>query len=100
MQVKVGGRDLAQDVDTVRRTWESIGHRARLTVDANRGMTVADAVQFDRLTADIPFVLEQPCNTIEEMALLRGRLAHPVALDETSSCARSAKASPTGSPSR
>ncbi|GAA4890248.1 mandelate racemase/muconate lactonizing enzyme family protein [Actinomycetospora straminea] len=82
VQVKLGGRDLAQDVDVVRRTWEAVGHRARLAVDANRGMTVAHAVQFDRLTADIPFVLEQPCNTLAEMALLRGRLAHPVALDE------------------
>jgi L-alanine-DL-glutamate epimerase-like enolase superfamily enzyme len=82
VQVKIGGRDLAQDVDAVRRSWEAIGHRARLAVDPNRGMTVAHAVQFDRLTADIPFVLEQPCNTLEEMALLRGRLAHPIALDE------------------
>jgi L-alanine-DL-glutamate epimerase-like enolase superfamily enzyme len=82
VQVKIGRRDLAQDVDAVRRSWEAIGHRARLAVDANRGMTVAHAVQFDRLTADIPFVLEQPCNTLEEVALLRGRLTHPIALDE------------------
>lgn len=82
VQVKVGGRDLAQDVDVARRTWEAVGHRAGLTVDANRGMTVAHALQFDRLTADVPFVLEQPCNTLEEIALLRGRLVHPLALDE------------------
>ncbi|NMO90879.1 mandelate racemase/muconate lactonizing enzyme family protein [Actinomycetospora sp. TBRC 11914] len=83
VQVKIGGRDLARDVETVHRVWEAVGHRARLAVDANRAMTVAHAVQFDRLTADVPFVLEQPCNTLGEMALLRGRLTHPVALDET-----------------
>ncbi|GAA4847463.1 enolase C-terminal domain-like protein [Actinomycetospora corticicola] len=82
VQVKIGGRDLEQDVETVHRVWEAVGYRARLAVDANRAMTAAHALQFDRLTADVPFVLEQPCNTLGEMALLRGRLTHPVALDE------------------
>ncbi|MEJ2865514.1 mandelate racemase/muconate lactonizing enzyme family protein [Actinomycetospora flava] len=83
VQLKVAGRDLGEDVAAVRAVREAIGDRARLTVDPNRGMTVAHAIQFDRLTADIPFVLEQPCNTLEEMELLRGRLDHPVSLDET-----------------
>jgi L-alanine-DL-glutamate epimerase-like enolase superfamily enzyme len=82
VQVKIGGRDLATDVETVRAVWSAVGHRARLAVDANRAMTVAHALQFDRLVADIPFALEQPCDTLEEMELLRGRLAHPVYLDE------------------
>ncbi|GAA4805741.1 enolase C-terminal domain-like protein [Actinomycetospora chlora] len=82
VQLKVGGRDLARDVETVHRVGEAIGHRARLVVDPNRGMTVAHAVQFDRLCADVPFVLEQPCNTVDEMGQLRGRLQHPVSLDE------------------
>ena len=82
IQVKIAGRDLTQDVDTVRRVSETIGDRARLVVDPNRAMTVAHAVQFDRLCADLPFVLEQPCNTVEEMEQLRGRLHHPVFLDE------------------
>lgn len=82
VQVKIAGVDLAADVDTVRAVWDAVGHRARLAVDANRAMTLAHALQFDRLCADVPFVLEQPCNTLEEMELLRGRLHHPVALDE------------------
>lgn len=45
-------------------------------------MTMAHALQFDQLCADIPFLFEQPCTTIEEMELLRGRLHHPVVLDE------------------
>jgi L-alanine-DL-glutamate epimerase-like enolase superfamily enzyme len=36
----------------------------------------------DRLCSNVPFVFEQPCNTIEEVATLRGRLCHPVYLDE------------------
>ena len=82
VQVKIGGRDLGRDVETVARVWEAVGHRARLAVDANRAMTVAHALQFDRLTAELPFSLEQPCNTVEEMESLRGRLCHPVFLDE------------------
>ena len=82
IQVKIAGSDLAQDVDTVRRVGDAVGGRARLVVDPNRAMTVAHAVQFDRLCADLPFVLEQPCNTVEEMELLLGRLHHPVFLDE------------------
>lgn len=83
VQVKIAGRDLADDVAVVRAVREAIGDRVRLAVDPNRGMTAAHTLQFDRLTADIPFALEQPCNTLEEMELLRGRLHHPVYLDET-----------------
>ena len=82
VQVKIAGRDLAEDVEVVRAVWAAVGHRARLAVDANRAMTAAHALQFDALCADIPFALEQPCNTLEEMEMLRGRLRHPVYLDE------------------
>ena len=82
VQVKIGGRDLATDVRTVRAVREAVGDRARLAVDPNRAMTMAHALQFDRAVADVPFVLEQPCDTLEEMELLRGRLHHPVSLDE------------------
>jgi len=35
-----------------------------------------------KLCFDVPFVFEQPCNTMEEVATLKGRLVHPVYLDE------------------
>jgi 4-hydroxyproline betaine 2-epimerase len=82
LQLKVGGQDVARDVETIRAVRDAIGDRARLVVDGNRAMTTAHALQVDRLCADIPFVLEQPCNTLEEMEALRGRLSHPVYLDE------------------
>ncbi|MCD2190484.1 mandelate racemase/muconate lactonizing enzyme family protein [Actinomycetospora soli] len=82
VQLKVGGRDLDRDVESVRATWDAIRGRARLAVDANRAMTAAHALQFDRLCADVPFTLEQPCAPVEEMESLRGRLVHPVFLDE------------------
>lgn len=82
VQLKIGGHDLDRDVETVARVWETVRGRARLAVDANRAMTAAHALLFDRLCSSIPFTLEQPCNTVEEMEALRGRLTHPVFLDE------------------
>lgn len=83
LQIKVGGKDLEQDVETVRKVWEAVGHRVRFAVDGNRGMTAAHALQLDLLCEAIPFVLEQPCNTIEENRGLRGRIRRPLYLDES-----------------
>ncbi|MDT3380069.1 mandelate racemase/muconate lactonizing enzyme family protein [Labrys neptuniae] len=83
LQVKIGGRSLEQDVATVRKVWEAVGFNARIAVDGNRGMTVAAAMQLSHLCQSIPFVLEQPCNTMEEIATLKGRVSHPIYLDES-----------------
>ncbi|RWF35674.1 mandelate racemase/muconate lactonizing enzyme family protein [Mesorhizobium sp.] len=83
LQVKIGGRNLEEDVAVVHKVWEAVGYKARLAVDGNRGLTVAAALHLDRLCQQIPFVFEQPCNTIEEIATLRGRVTHPVYLDES-----------------
>ncbi|WP_245520222.1 MULTISPECIES: enolase C-terminal domain-like protein [unclassified Mesorhizobium] len=62
------------------KVWEAVGYMARIAVDGNRGLTVAAAIHLDRLCQEIPFVFEQPCNTMEEVATLRGRVSHPVYL--------------------
>ncbi|CAN7591410.1 mandelate racemase/muconate lactonizing enzyme family protein [Mesorhizobium sp. LjNodule214] len=82
LQIKIGGHNLEQDVATVHKVWEAVGFKARLAVDGNRGLTVTSALHFDRLCQSIPFVFEQPCNSMEEIATLKGRLIHPVYLDE------------------
>ncbi|RWA62046.1 mandelate racemase/muconate lactonizing enzyme family protein [Mesorhizobium sp.] len=82
LQIKIGGGDIEQDVATVHKVWEAVGHKARIAVDANRGLTTAAALHIDRLCQAIPFVFEQPCNTMEEVASLKGRVTHPVYLDE------------------
>ncbi|TPN38837.1 mandelate racemase [Mesorhizobium sp. B2-3-3] len=82
LQIKIGGRDLEQDVATVHKVWEAVGFKARIAVDANRGLTAAAALHIDRLCQAIPFVFEQPCNTMEEVAGLKGRVTHPIYLDE------------------
>jgi len=83
LQVKIGGRNLEEDVAVVHKVWEAVGYKARLAVDGNRGLTVAAAIHLDRLCPEIPFVFEQPCNTMEEVATLKGRVTHPVYLDES-----------------
>jgi L-alanine-DL-glutamate epimerase-like enolase superfamily enzyme len=55
----------------------------RLAVDANRSWTVTEAITVSRLCEDLAFVLEQPCDCFEETAALRGRVRHPLFLDES-----------------
>lgn len=83
MQVKIGGRPVEIDIETIRKVWERVGSRMRLAVDGNRGLTTRDTLRLSRECPDIPFILEQPCNSIEEIAAIRGQLHHAVYLDET-----------------
>lgn len=82
IQLKAGGRDIAIDIENVRKVWERIGTSAQLIVDANRGLTASQALQLSLACADIPFTLEQPCNTMEEVMNIRAKIPHPIALDE------------------
>jgi L-alanine-DL-glutamate epimerase-like enolase superfamily enzyme len=81
LQIKVGGRPVEIDIETIHKVWEATGC-TRLSVDANRALTTRDVLRIGRECADIPFVFEQPCNTMEEIAAIRGQLAHGVFLDE------------------
>lgn len=81
LQIKIGGRPVDADIEAIRKVWEAT-RCTRLAVDANRGLTTRDALRIGRECADIPFVFEQPCNTMEEVAAIRGQLHHGVFLDE------------------
>ena len=83
MQIKAGGRPVEIDIETIRKVWEAVGDSMRLAVDANRGWTARDVLRVSRDCADIPITIEQPCNTVEEVAAVRRRLHHPVFLDES-----------------
>lgn len=82
LQIKIGGRDVAIDIAVVRKVWERVGGKLRLAVDGNRGLTTRDTLRLSRECLDIPFILEQPCNSIEEIKAIRGQLHHAVYLDE------------------
>lgn len=82
LQLKIGGRPIEADIEAIRKVWEVTGG-TRLVLDANRALLTRDALRIDRECADIPFVFEQPCNTVEEVAAIRAQLNHPVHLDES-----------------
>ncbi len=82
MQIKIGGRPVEIDIAVVRKVWERVGGRLRLAVDGNRSLTTRDTLRLSRECLDIPFILEQPCNTIEEIKSIRNQLHHGVYLDE------------------
>jgi len=82
IQVKVGGRDVALDIAVVNKVWETVGTRVQLVVDANRAMTASQALRLSLACKHIPFTLEQPCNTMEEVASIRHQVCHPIFLDE------------------
>ena len=82
LQLKVGGRDVAIDIEAIRKTYEITGNRVRIAVDANRGLTMRDTIHLSNACRDIPLVIEQPCNTMDEIAAIRHQVAHPIYLDE------------------
>ena len=82
LQLKSGGRDVCADIETAKKVWEKLKSKVRLVADANRGWTSRDAIIYSQSCRDIPIVLEQPCNTIDELVRIRPQLNHPVYLDE------------------
>ena len=85
LQVKVARGAVERDIETVRKVWEVIkGSGMRLAVDANRGWNTRDALRISRECPDIPFIMEQPCNTIEDLQTIRPLVHHGVYMDENS----------------
>ena len=84
LQLKIGGRPAEMDVAVIRKVWEKVRDKGtRLAADANRGLTTRDALRISRECLDVPVILEQPCNTMEELAAIRGQLHHAIYLDES-----------------
>ncbi|MEN2740432.1 o-succinylbenzoate synthase [Microbacterium sp. X-17] len=88
-KVKVAerGQTLADDVARVAAVREVMGAAGRIRIDANGGWNVDEAEHAIHALAgfDLEYV-EQPCATVEELALLRERVAHlgiPIAADES-----------------
>ncbi|MGH3424684.1 MAG: mandelate racemase/muconate lactonizing enzyme family protein [Nocardioidaceae bacterium] len=85
LQVKIGGRPVEEEIETIGKVWEVIrGSGMRLAVDGNRSLTTRDALHLSRECADIPFVMEQPCNTIEDLHKIRPQVNHGIYMDENS----------------
>ncbi|WP_026187623.1 mandelate racemase/muconate lactonizing enzyme family protein [Ensifer sp. BR816] len=83
IQTKIGGRPVEQDIEVIRKVGEVLKKGVRWAVDGNRSLTMRDALFLSQQCSDLPFVLEQPCNTLEEIAALRSRVQHPIYIDES-----------------
>jgi 4-hydroxyproline betaine 2-epimerase len=83
IQMKVGGRDSEVDIEAIRKVSATLQPGVRLAADANRSWTVRDTILISQACRDLPLVLEQPCNSFEEISRLKGRVCHPVYMDES-----------------
>jgi L-alanine-DL-glutamate epimerase-like enolase superfamily enzyme len=83
IQVKVGGRPLEEDLDTIRAVAAVKRPEVKLAVDANRDWSARDAITASRLNETLNCVFEQPCDSYEEVAAIRRVINHPIYLDES-----------------
>ncbi|WP_333685021.1 mandelate racemase/muconate lactonizing enzyme family protein [Pontibaca methylaminivorans] len=84
LQLKLGGREVEEDIAALRKTWEVIRDTGtRLAADGNRGWTTRDALRISRECPDIPFIMEQPCSSVEDMQKIRPLCRHALYMDES-----------------
>lgn len=84
LQLKIGGRPVELDIETAHKVWERVGHSGvKIRVDGNRILTARDTLRLSRECQDIPLAIEQPCNTLEEIRGIHGRVNHAIYLDES-----------------
>ncbi|HET9842871.1 MAG TPA: o-succinylbenzoate synthase [Nocardioides sp.] len=87
-KVKVAdpGTPLADDLARVEAVRDALGPSGRLRVDANGAWSVDQAVaaitELDRAAGGLEYV-EQPCESVEDLAAVRRRVDVPVAADES-----------------
>lgn len=82
IQVKVGGRPLSQDIEATRAVADALSPDTKLLVDANRGWTMRDTMEFSGACRDIGLAIENPCRTYDEHRSIAQKLHHPLFLDE------------------
>jgi O-succinylbenzoate synthase len=87
-KVKVAepGQSRGEEQARLEAVRDALGTQGRIRVDANGGWSVDEAVAavavLDRAAGGLEYV-EQPCATVEELAVVRRRVTVPVAADES-----------------
>jgi O-succinylbenzoate synthase len=76
----------ADDLSRVEAVRDALGPSGRIRVDANGAWTVDEAVaaiaELDRVAGGLEYV-EQPCASVEDLAVVRRRVSVPIAADES-----------------
>ncbi|MEL6645608.1 MAG: enolase C-terminal domain-like protein [Pseudomonadota bacterium] len=80
-QIKVGG-DWTSDIDRIKAGVALLQSGEKAMADANQGWRVDNAIRVARATADLDYILEQPCRTYEECQQVRRVAQQPMKLDE------------------
>ena len=86
VKLKVGSRELSEDIDLTRKVREQLGESINLRLDANRSWSLQQAAAFHSETRDcrIEYIEEPVSNSSELQVLLAdSNIDIPVALDET-----------------
>jgi L-alanine-DL-glutamate epimerase-like enolase superfamily enzyme len=80
--VKIGG-DVARDIERIRDV-ESLRRPGEIVLyDVNRGWTRQQALRVMTATQDLQIMVEQPCETLDDIAAIHGKHACPVSVDES-----------------
>lgn len=81
-QLKIGD-DPIEDANRVRAAYDVVGSSAEfISCDANRGWTMADALRHLERLGDLDVFVEQPCETLDELAKIRPHSRQPMLADE------------------
>ena len=82
IQLKVGGRSAAEDIEVIKRVFEVKHALVDIAVDANRSWTTTQTLEVAGACRELRFVIEQPCATYEEIHQIRPLVGQPIFLDE------------------
>lgn len=80
-QIKVGS-DWSGDIERIQTGVSLLERGEKAMADANQGWRVDNAIRVARATADLDYILEQPCRTYEECQQVRRVAQQPMKLDE------------------
>ena len=80
-QIKVGS-DWSGDIERIQTGVSLLKPGEKAMADANQGWRVDNAIRVARATADLDYILEQPCRTYEECQQVRRMAQQPMKLDE------------------
>lgn len=80
-QIKVGS-DWSDDIERIHTGVSLLEPGEKAMADANQGWRVDNAIRVARATADLDYILEQPCRTYEECQQVRRVAQQPMKLDE------------------
>lgn len=79
--VKIGA-NMDLDVERIRYLESHRNDGESIIYDVNRAWLPAEAIQVMNSVRDLPVTFEQPCETLDQCAVVRARTTHPISIDE------------------